>query len=296
MKLLRVIPIAFATICMLFFPGLIEARQGFANVSLNAADDAGAKALANDAAKKAKDAAKKAGDAAKDAAAKSELLTDEVLSEVFTATEASVDDRGRVTVVYDFESKNEDLLFDWSPDIDTTKSRIRWSRGLEGTWSTVEHGLVIADHGIFLHKAQWKDDVKVRVSYLSMAQSDKRDILSTVFVYDKGKRIVASNMGAQCMRLSKTLRPKGAPIPKSFPRCASSQKFTFGMEIADGVLHATRSDSRQVDTRSNDKFLAKLGPGKAGLAWRGRVNGFIFKVEIEGTLDLDWLAEQVEKD
>ena len=165
----------------------------------------------------------------------------EVLNELFSASKVEILEDGRVRLTYDFETKEDELLQDWTPDISTTRNRIRWSRGYEGTFSTVEDGLVIADEGIFLHKGFWKDNVKVEVSYLSMANTGKNDLIAAVFAYDKGRRVVGSNMGSQCVRLSNKLKHKGAPIPRQLSSpLVSSRKSTFSMELKDCVLHARR--------------------------------------------------------
>ena len=222
--------------------------------------------------------------------------TSEQLEVLFHATSSEVLEEGRVRLVYNFESKDGSLLQDWSPDIESTKRRIRWSQGMEGTFDTVEDGLVIADRGVFLHKGTWSPDVKVQVDYLSMANGAEKDLLATIYSYDRNKRIVGSQIGVQCVRLSKQLKRKGKAIPRRLTDLLpSSQKINFGMELKDEVFSSLRSGSKRADTAGEKKFLQKLQSGKVGLAWRGNVNGFIFKITIEGKLDHDWLSGESKK-
>ncbi len=239
--------------------------------------------------------AQKKGETGKPESEKKPTLvpTQELLQSLFSATTIEILEDGRVRLIYDFETKEESLLGDWSPNIDTTQRRIRWSQGAEGTFSTVEDGLVIADQGLFLHKGQWSPDVKLEVDFLSMASTAKKDILAAIFTYDKRRRVVGSHLGGQCVRLSKSLKHKGKPIPARFSEpLPNSQKVTFGMLLQKDVLTALRGGSQIVDTAGNKKFLKKLGVGEVGLAWRGRINGFVFKIVIEGTLDPAWLEKE----
>ena len=63
--------------------------------------------------------------------------------------------------------------------------------------------------------------------------------------------------------------------------------------MRDGVVSALRSGRVTASSEGNEKFVKKPGPGQAGLAWRGRINSFIFKIVIEGKLSADWVAEAI---
>lgn len=212
----------------------------------------------------------------------------------FRASSAELLEDGRVRLVYDFSSKDPNLLGDWSPEIKQTERRIRWSQGYEGTWTTVEDGLIIADHGIFIHNAHWAGDVDIQVDYLSMATPGKKDVLGAIYAWDKGRKIVGSQVGEQCVRLSKNIAPRGRPIPaKELPQLVAEEKRTFGLRIREGIAEATRSGRVHASSEGNEKFTKGLDTGQTGLAWKGRVNGFIFKIVVEGKLCPEWIAENI---
>ncbi len=222
------------------------------------------------------------------------VLVEDVVLPHFHATSAEITDEGRVRLVYDFSTKDIDLLADWTPAMKDTKRRIRWSQGYEGTWTTVEDGLIIADRGTFLHTAEWDGDVELSVDFLSMSSSDRKDLLSTIYVWDKGKKVVGSQVGRQCLKLSKTLAPKGRPIPaEPLSQLAVEDRVTFGMRMRDGVISAMQSGRVTASSAEDEKFVEEPGPGQAGLAWNGRVNGFVFRIVIEGRLSAEWVSKHI---
>ena len=97
MKLLRVIPMALATLCMLFFPGLLEARDATSSAMIyesTIAGDSNTKGVSNTTHDSDTERDRDTDEESKPA--KSELLKEDALSEVFTASEVSVSDAGRV--------------------------------------------------------------------------------------------------------------------------------------------------------------------------------------------------------
>ncbi len=216
-----------------------------------------------------------------------EQQLEEKLKSAFRATTVSVGEGGVATIVYDFESKNTDLTADWLPGIDQMERRVRWARGDEGTFRTVEHGIIIADHGIWMHKALWKN-LTMSVRYLSMSALQGGHLLVAGFAYNKEKSIAGGNFGHQCVRLNGE-RLADKPIPEAFPGSVAEKEYNFGMELKDGVLYATKDGKHTADTEEKPKFLKDLSPGRAALVWKGRVNGFVFKITLEGTLDPEWL-------
>ena len=238
---------------------------------------------------------------AEDAANESDLpppvlprYDEETIVDHFHATEGSVDEEGRVHLVYRFSTKDSTLLEDWTPELKDSKRRIRWSQGYEGTWTTVEHGLVIADEGIFLHKAQWQPDVEISVEYLSMASSGKKDVLAAIYAWDRGRKIVGGHYGTHCLRLDGKMRPRGRPIPaRALSPQAVEDRRTFGLRIAEGIAHALNNGHVTATSEENEKFTKDIEPGMIGLGWKGRVNGFIFTIEIEGKLDPEYLEEHL---
>ncbi len=227
------------------------------------------------------------------AEAKTQLVYDEdaILSK-FSASSGEVSEDGRVSLTYRFSTKDSSLLSDWSPDIAKTKRRIRWSQGLEGTWSTVEDGLIIADQGTFIHKATWDGDVEINVDFLSMSASGKQDLFAAIYLWKKGKKIVGSQYGEQCIQVTRNLKVKGRPIPaKALSRTSAEQRRTFGVRMRDGVVSSLRNGNVISSSQGNEKFAKGVEAGQVGLAWKGLINGFIFSIEIEGKLSPEFLAK-----
>ncbi|MCA8960966.1 MAG: hypothetical protein KDC38_10660 [Planctomycetes bacterium] len=215
------------------------------------------------------------------------------IAQLFRATEIVFKKDGSISLRYDFESKRESLLEDWSVNA-RKKNVVRWSRGYEGKTTTVEDGLIIADEGMLLHRAKWRD-ANLNVDYLSTSGTRSQDLLAAIFAYDRGKRIVGSHLGSQCVQL-KGLRRTSQCIPRANTTTVShDERLSFGYKIEKGVLYATKSGASMVNTMENPKFTRDLGPGFGGLAWQGRVQGFVFSVTIEGHLDADWLKEALDK-
>ena len=217
---------------------------------------------------------------------------EEAILDHFAASSGEVGEDGRVTLTYLFSTKDSNLLADWSPDISKTKRRIRWSQGYEGTWTTVEDGLIIADQGTFIHKATWDGDVDLAVDYLSMSASGKKDVLAAIYTWDRGKKVVGSQYGDQCIQLTRNLTVRGRPIPAApLSRSSAEDRRTFGVRMRDGVVSALRNGTVIASSQGEDKFAKNVGPGQVGLAWRGLINGFVFKIEVEGKLSKEYLAK-----
>ena len=214
------------------------------------------------------------------------------LKAIFQCSQLVMNDDGTITATYDFTTKEPGLTGAFSPPIEKTKQRIRWSRGYEGTFRTVEDGIVIADHGVWLHDAVWQD-VRMNVDYLCMAGMKKGDVLAAVFLPTKGKRLYGANLGQQCVKLKPNVKLAAKPIPSQYPTAGAENRFQFGLEMKDEVLRATRNGRTTADTEDKKKFVKKAKTGQVGLAWRGMINGFVFKIEMTGRLDDAWLKKQL---
>ncbi len=218
-----------------------------------------------------------------------EALTDEqqAIADSFVANEICFKENGAVSLKYNFESKEEELLEDWQART-KRKNAVRWSHGYEGSTTTVENGLIISDSGSFLHRANWKS-ASIALDYLSTSGTRPQDLLATVFVYDKGKRVVGSHLGEQCVQLRGVRRTKECIPRKNTATVSHNRRIRFGHKLEKGVVHAQRDGSTTVDSGKSPKFTKKLGPGKAGLLWNGRIQGFVFSITIEGHLDPKWI-------
>ncbi|MEM7261661.1 MAG: hypothetical protein AAF488_06690 [Planctomycetota bacterium] len=217
-------------------------------------------------------------------------LTDEqkAIADRFNATEVCFKEDGRVSLRYEFESKNEALLDDWQVRA-KKRQAVRWSQRYEGSTTHSHDGLIIADSGAFLHNANWLD-AKVELDYLSIAGTRSQDLLAAVFVFDKGRRAVGSHIGEQCVQL-KGLKRTSKCIPrKNEATLAHDRRVRFGFELDKGVVKSTLNGVPTNDSHKDPKFTRKLTPGKSGLVWQGRVQGFILDLTIEGRLDPKWIA------
>lgn len=213
------------------------------------------------------------------------------LLQEFHATSATFTEDGRVCLVYDFEDRDFSIAEDFLPAMAETKRRVRWSQGYEGTFRTVESGIVIADHGTWMHEALW-ESATLDVEYMSMAPYRRGDLLAAVFAYDKGRRIVGSNNGTQCVRLRGN-KHAGKPHPIEPESFDSEKRIQFGMTFHDGTLTSLRNGRPTCDTKEQKDFVSKPTSGMVGLLWRGTINGFIFKITIVGKLDPEWVDKKL---
>ncbi|MFN0060040.1 MAG: hypothetical protein ACKVX7_16405 [Planctomycetota bacterium] len=220
------------------------------------------------------------------------------ISRLFSATEVKfAEDQQTVIITYDLSTSETMAGEDFSPPVEKTNNRIRWARDHEGYSTFVGRGIMIAEYGVWLHKAVWAQDVAMDVEFHYLSEIMKpRDIIAAVYAWDKGKRIVGSNVGRQCIKLSPDVKLSGPPIPEDAQIMRADEKRVFGFKLQHGVLAATVGGRKTVDTDSKPKFLSKPESGSVGLAWRGEYcKGAVTKITITGKLDKEWLAKQLAK-
>jgi hypothetical protein len=211
---------------------------------------------------------------------------------LFTASTKKID-KGRLTLVYDFESQQKDLVFDWKPDFDEKNMRMRWARGIEGTATTVEHGIVIGDFGEWIHKGVFlADGLEVTVDTLSVAQWKPGNVCGPVLFNEKKKQSLGVSAGFQCVVL-RGFKLAKKPHPAKEQALTVNQRYTQGFKIARNVLEAYYGQKKMNDTVSLPKFTEGFDKGHVGLAWSGSVQSFVFKVTISGRLDPEWVAKQL---
>ncbi len=248
--------------------------------------------------KEVDEAAEKAAAAAAEAAAEAARLAAEhqrKIKDLFVATGVEFDIEGRVALEYNFEGGEQSIAADWGPRIEDFNKRVRWSRGWEGGTYAYRHDtIVVAESGIWSHKAVWRD-LEMDVQFQLITEIMKPgDIVAAVYTYDKGKRIVGSNIGEQCVSLNSSLKLVANPIPPQNPLLHSGEERTFGFKLKDGLFTATQMGRSSVDTAKSKNFLKKLTPGHAGFAWRGEyMKGYLIKVTLRGNLDDEWLSDQL---
>ena len=200
-----------------------------------------------------------------------------------------------IELTYSFEKNQPDLADDFSPPLKKVAKRMRLSHGWGDSHSTVDDGLVVNKFGIYLHNAEW-DSVQIDVRWGQLSEiSRPDDVVAAVFAFGKKRnKFVASNLGRQCVRLSKKVRFASRPVPAVAVQPPNANtEVTFGLRVKDGKVTALRA-GRDVHTTDNKKICRGLGPGLAGLAWNGTyVKGMIPTVVLKGRLTEQWMRKYV---
>ena len=213
--------------------------------------------------------------------------------DLFSATRKSFKE-GRLVLEYDFETQNQDLPDDWQPALNPSNMRIRWARGLEGTYSTVEHGIVVGDYGEWIHKAVFLPEVEVEVDQLAVSQYKAGNIFAPVFYSDKKKLSLGANAGFQVVCL-KGWKLAKQPLQKEERSTQANSRYPIGYKFKRGVFETYLRGKKQNDTSANPKYTAGFDSGHVGLAWSGSVQFFVFKVTIQGALDPAWIAKELKE-
>ena len=219
---------------------------------------------------------------------------------LFKASKASFQ-QGRLVLTYDFETKNDELVLDWSPRPEDTKKRIRWS-GKEGPTRPSKDkqgkkievyvpGMVIADYGQWTHKAVFLPDLEVEVTIYSMAQPRAGTVVAATFGSEQKKRALGVNGGYQavCVGGAKPAHLK-PPLPAADRPLVRELRQTIGFHYNGKLLESYKDGKKTGDTSGSPKFTEGFGPGQVGLAWNGQVVCFIHRVTIKGRLDPDWVS------
>jgi hypothetical protein len=211
---------------------------------------------------------------------------------LFTASSKKFTKDGKIVLEYDFESKAEELVEDWRPTLDQAKPRIRWARGLEGTYTTIEHGILVGDYGEWVHRAVFLPDLEVKVETLSVAQFRPGTILAVTYYNAKKKQALGVTGGFQAVCLSQRKHAK-PPFPKTEKPIPINQRHTVGFKLNGKVLESYLNNKKTSDTSTVPKFADGFDTGQVGFSWSGSVQSFLFKVTMEGRLDPDWVAKQL---
>jgi hypothetical protein len=220
------------------------------------------------------------------------------IAELFKTPQVKFE-KDKIVLVYNFESKNQELPEDWLPAITPNNQRIRWARGLEGTYTSVEDGVIIGDFGEWIHTASFVGDIEMEVDLLPISPYKPGNIVAPVFYNEKKKRAIGANEGSQavCLAARKHAKP---PIPKTERTVTANERHRIGYVFDGKKLECRYNGKKQADTATVPKFTEGFETGHAGLIWSGSVQYFIFKVTIKGKLDPAWLApklgETVSKD
>ena len=158
--------------------------------------------------------------------------------------------------------------------------------------------MIIAEQGVFVHQARWKE-VTFDVTFSTYSGTRKGDYIAAALAWDDGKRGVACNLG-QAMFPLKKWRPSGKPVPRVFPLAMHRQRSQFGFDFRNGVFTcrsreqvATDDADQPIDTTKRAKWMKNVKAPQVGVLWKGRVQGYLDQMVIEGVPDPEWLAERL---
>jgi len=213
------------------------------------------------------------------------------ISGLFTATQVTFE-KDKIVLVYNFESRNQDLTSDWLPALTPNSQRIRWPRAGEGTYVTIEDGIMIGDFGEWVHSATFLGDVEVEVELMPVSPHKAGNIMAAVFYNEKKKRAIGTNAGSQvvCLAARKFVKP---PIPKTERVVSANERHKIGFVFDGKKLECRMNGRKQADTLAVPKFTEGFETGRVGLMWNGSVQYFIFNVKIHGKLDPAWVASKL---
>ena len=170
---------------------------------------------------------------------------------------------------------------------------MRWSRGWEGNTHSWSYGLVVNKFGRWTHKGVWSE-VEAEIEWGQLSEYMKpKDVVAVVYTWDRGKKMIGSNWGHACVKLSRSLKLAAKPIPatRPTPLVGDSEK-TFGMRYKNGILYSLTKGNVKSKT-SKKKYVKDVEPGRVGLVWNGQwVKGVVQRFKIKGVLDPKWLAKE----
>jgi hypothetical protein len=230
-------------------------------------------------------------DARKQGKSPEQLEREKRILDLFSCTSKKMDG-DRIELVYAFETKQEDLVDDWKPALHPNNARIRWTRALEGTWTTLEDGIVLGDFGEWLHKAVFLPDIEVEVELQAASQHKAGNVMAPIFYNDKKKRALGSNNGSQVVYLAGGKHAKPA-IPKQERAVTSNARFAVGYAFKGTTFEARLRGRKSADTTASPKYAEGFDRGRVGMGWSGSVQYFVFKVTIKGKLDPEWVAKEL---
>lgn len=213
------------------------------------------------------------------------------IKELFKASSVKFD-KDLVVLEYSFESKDHSLTEDWTPALNPNVQRIRWSRGLEGTYSSVEDGIIVGDYGEWYHRAVFTNNVEVEVDLLPVSPYKSGNLMCAVLYNDKKKRSIGSNEGNQVVCLAGRKLAK-APVPKTEKAISANTRHKMGFALKGSVVEGRLNGKRSVDSSEQPKFAEGIDSGRVGLVWSGSIQYFIYKVTVRGKLDPAWLAKEI---
>ena len=227
--------------------------------------------------------------------------------ELFNATSKAFE-KGQIVLNYNFESRKDDEVSDWSPLDTSLKSRIHWATSGEleflredegGSYTSrspkfADGGIVLADFGEWKHKAVFLPDLEVSVDLMNVAQPRAGTVVCPIFYSKKKKLSLGASNAAQIMTLN------GWKTSKSHPKNEKTAVRRLRQEVGyklNGRLFEGRLNGKKVaDSSTLTKFTEGFDVGQAGIAWSGSsgsVKVFVFGVTIRGRLDPDWVSEQL---
>jgi hypothetical protein len=218
--------------------------------------------------------------------------------QLFHASKKSFED-GKLVLTYDFSTRDEELLEDWTPKMAALKPKLHWSTS--GESYVAEHestyvrkeadsqGVVMSDNGQWMHKAVFLPDVEVSLEVLNLAIHRPGTLMGPIFYNSRKKESIGVNGGFQFISSSGGKPAKPFLPLKTDKVIERMQQYSFGYRLQDKVLECIRADKKVLDTKVAQGF----DNGRVGLFWTGSIQCFVFRATLKGRLDPVWLAEQL---
>lgn len=221
--------------------------------------------------------------------------------ELFNASSKEFD-RGQILLSYNFESRKDDEVLDWSPLDSSLKSRIHWATSGEMEFlredegyslgpKLADGGIVLADFGEWKHKGVFLPDLEVNVDMMNVAAPRAGTIICSTFFSKKKKLSLGASGGSQIMTLNGWKPSK--PHPKTEKVPVRRLRQDLGYKLKGRTFESYLNGKKAADSSTLSKFTDGFDVGQVGMAWSGSVKVFVFGITIRGRLDPDWVSEQL---
>ncbi len=220
--------------------------------------------------------------------------TREAIKNLFPGAEVEFGEGDVVSLTYKFEANAEDSNGDdFVPSVSRDPKHMRWSRGYEGYRTSFDYGLVVNKFGRWIHKGVWKE-VEASIEWGHLSEYMKpADICAVVYTWKNGKKMIGSNWGHACVKLSKSIKLSAKPIPATVPTpMRVDSKRNFGLKYSKGIL-SSLIKGRVTSKTSKPTFIRGIEPGRVGIVWNGQwVKGIIQDFTMKGVLDPAWVEKE----
>ncbi len=221
-----------------------------------------------------------------------EAYVQENLKQFLNADKLEFDEKGRVTLEFDFSKKKPDHMEVFEPAIDSkAQSNFRYTTGREEHMDYFRmEGIKIANQGRSVLRCWFLDDVEAEIEYIARGSFTPGHMFALCFSDAKNKKALGNNMGTQCTTLM-----GGAPAGKrqgTVEAIGNATRTKMKMVVRSGRFEAYRGDRKYATMEYNPKDFST---GQLGFAWGGKVAGSVTYLKINGRIDAKKTAELLRK-